>query len=60
MALNELGQQSRVKSHRLNWMVSKLVTHIFGNYVLQKVINIVEPSLREDILDAIKQIQGKL
>ena len=58
--VNELGDCSRQPETRMNLIVGKLVTHIFGNYVLQKVINIVDNSLRDQIFMQIKTFQGKL
>ena len=60
LLVNELGERSRITDVRLNYIVGKLVTHIFGNYVLQKVINIVSTELRDKILEQIKSLSSKL
>ena len=39
--MRELGFQSRNRVTRVNFIVQRLVTHQFGNYVLQKAISIV-------------------
>ena len=58
--VDELGDYSRVPDMRMNLIVGKLITHIFGNYVLQKVLNIVDPQLKDQILMQVKTFQGKL
>lgn len=41
--------------------MQRLVTHQFGNYVLQKAINIVaDPELKTTILESIKLLSGSL
>lgn len=59
--MRELGFQSRVRAARVNTIVSRLVTHQFGNYVLQKAISIITDSeLRMQMLESIKALQGSL
>ena len=41
--------------------MQRLVTHQFGNYVLQKAIHVVtDPTLRDQILESIKLLSGSL
>jgi len=57
--MRELGNNSRVQEMRVRLIVQKLVTHIFGNYVLQRVINIVKESeLKNQILESIAGLQN--
>ena len=45
----------------MNQIVQRLVTHQFGNYVLQKAITIVQDeTLRMQILASIKQMSVQL
>ena len=57
----ELGFQSRTRPIRVNFIVQRLVTHQFGNYVLQKAIAIVaDPTLKTEMLESIKVLSGSL
>ena len=57
----ELGAQSRCQDLRVKLIVQRLVTHQFGNYVLQKAILVVTDStLRDHILESIKLLSGSL
>ena len=59
--VRELGAQSRTQHLRVDVIVQRLVTHIFGNYVLQRVINIVKDlELKNQILEAISALQDQL
>lgn len=50
-----LGKDSREQSKRVRTIVDQLVTHQFGNYVLQKAIFIeLEWTLKKQILEGIK------
>lgn len=41
--------------------MQRLVTHQFGNYVLQKAIAIIEdPELKQQMLESIKPLSGNL
>lgn len=45
----------------MNTIVLRLVTHQFGNYVLQKAISIItDPELKMQVLESIKLLQGSL
>ena len=40
--LNELGSTyAKNRTQRINFIVDRLIFHQFGNYVLQKIINVV-------------------
>lgn len=57
----ELGAQSRSQELRVKLIVQRLVTHQFGNYVLQKAILVItDPKLRDEILESIKLLSGSL
>ena len=59
--VRELGYQSRARPIRVNFIVQRLVTHQFGNYVLQKAIAIVaDPTLKNEMLESIKVLSGSL
>lgn len=59
--VRELGFQSRNRLPRVNTIVQRLVTHQFGNYVLQKAIAIVaDPELKTQMLEAIQLLSGSL
>ena len=60
-AARELGYQSRTRQIRVSFIVQRLVTHQFGNYVLQKAIAIVtDQTLKTEILESIKVLSGSL
>jgi len=55
------SHQSRIQTMRVNFIVQRLVTHQFGNYVLQKAISIVtDTELRHQMLESIKLLSGSL
>jgi len=59
--VRELGFQSRNRLPRVNTIIQRLVTHQFGNYVLQKAIAIVaDPELKTQMLEAIQLLSGSL
>lgn len=49
-----LGKQTKNKQARLKFLTSRLMMHSFGNYVLQKAILVVNPGLRNQILESIQ------
>lgn len=56
-----LGANARVSGDRVRFLVQKLALNQFGNYVLQKVINVLaEAPLKTQILESIKLCQSSL
>jgi len=61
MLVRDLRDKSRDQRVRIGYIVTKLVTHIFGNYVLQRVINLVtDQQLKHEILESIAALQDQL
>lgn len=61
MLMRELGPHSRDRNVRINYLVERLVTHLFGNYVLQRVIGIVQDTeLKNAILESILALNDQL
>ena len=60
--LRELGKQrSKDTTLRVNCIVDRLIFHQFGNYVLQKIINVVRDNeLRSFVLRRLNQLSGEL
>jgi hypothetical protein len=49
------------KQERINLLVDRLIFHQFGNYVLQKIISVVQGhALRVMVLQRIHQLSGEL
>lgn len=49
-----LGKQAKNKMARLKFLTQRLMLHSFGNYVLQKALLVVNPGLRNQILESIQ------
>jgi hypothetical protein len=59
--LHELGYEAKNRTVRVNFIVDKLIFHQFGNYVLQKIINVVQNNhLRTLILKRLNELSGDL
>ena len=59
--VRELGFKSRNRAVRVTHIVQRLVTHQFGNYVLQKAMAIItDAELKTQMLEAIKLLAGSL
>ena len=49
-----LGKQAKLRSARIRFLVQRLMMHQFGNYVMQKAIQVViDQRLKTQILEAI-------
>ena len=49
-----LGKQGKNRQNRVKFLTQKLMMHSFGNYVLQKAILVVNPGLRQQVLESIQ------
>lgn len=59
--IKDLGHKASDITLRVSFIVSKLVFHQFGNYVLQKMISVIgDDSLRKEVLIKIKSVQNSL
>ena len=57
----ELSFQARNRAIRVTFIVQRLVTHQYGNYVIQKALAIIsDQELRQQMLEAVKPLASSL